>query len=142
MYWRPDTDRTGVLDHAASDQFGKVARGDEVWFVTIDDELLLFGHMIVGEVMSQSAVEALLGTTDLWEAKYHIVPEGSPKPYREVRIANIALDLRFDGGVDRLPRDYSGRNLQSMRALTSESAQMLKRVWAGGPVRLPDAQAR
>jgi hypothetical protein len=24
MYWRPDTNRSGLLDHAASDQLGKV----------------------------------------------------------------------------------------------------------------------
>ena len=75
MYWRPDTDRSGILNHAASDQLGKVAGGDEVWFVTMaNDELVLFGHMLVGELMSQSRAEAVVGK-DIWEAKYHIVPK-------------------------------------------------------------------
>jgi hypothetical protein len=129
MYWRSNTDRSGILDHAASDQLGKVAVSDEVWFVTIDDgELILFGHMLVGSVMSQSEAEAILGK-GLWEAKYHIVPNGKPEPFGNVPIADIARDLRFQGGVSQLPREYSGQNLQTMRALTTESAKMLRRKW-------------
>jgi hypothetical protein len=129
MYWRPDTDRCGILNHAASDQLGKVASGDEVWFVTIaDDELVLFGHMLVGELMSQSRAEAVVGK-DIWEAKYHIVPNGRPEPFGNVPIAGIAPDRRFQGGVSQLPREYSGQNLQTMRALTTESAEMLRRKW-------------
>ena len=130
MYWRPDTDRSGILNHAASDQLGKVAGGDEVWFVTIaDDELVLFGHMLVGELMSQSRAEAVVGK-DIWGAKYHIVPNGRPEPFGNIPIAGIAPDLRFQGGVSQLPREYSGQNLQTMRALTTESAEMLRRKWS------------
>jgi hypothetical protein len=129
MYWRPDTDRTGVLNHAASDQLGKVESGDEVWFVTITDhELILFGHMLVGELMSQSRAEAVVGK-DIWEAKYHVAPKRSPELFREVSITSIALDLRFEGGVQRLPSEYSGRNLQTMRELSPESVEMLRSVW-------------
>lgn len=129
MYWRPDTDRSGILNHAASDQLGKVAGGDEVWFVSIaDDELVLFGHMLVGELMSQSRAEAVVGK-DIWEAKYHIVPKGNPEPFHEVPITSIALDLRFQGGVSQLPRVYTGQNLQTMRELTRESAEMIRRTW-------------
>jgi hypothetical protein len=133
MYWRPDTDRSGVLNHAGSDQLGKVTSGDEVWFVTIaDHELILFGHMLVNELMSQSRAEAVVGK-DIWEAKYHIVPKGSPEPFREVSITPIALDLRFLGGVQQLPTEYSGRNLQTMRELSPESVEMLGRVWTRQP---------
>ena len=129
MYWRPDTDRSGILNHAASDQLGKVAGGDEVWFVTIaDDELVLFGHMLVGELMSQSRAEAVVGK-NIWEAKYHIVPSGRPEPFGNIPITGVACDLRFQGGVSQLPREYSGQNLQTMRALTTESAKMLRRKW-------------
>jgi hypothetical protein len=129
MYWRPDTERDGLLDHAASDQLHKVEPDDEVWFVTIEDgELILFGHMLVGELMSQSRAEAVLGK-GIWEAKYHIVPKGSPEPFREGSITPIALDLRFQGGVQQLPPEYSGRNLQTMRELSPESVEMLRRVW-------------
>ncbi|SRR6266851_782671 len=132
MYWRPDTDRSGVLDHAASDQLGKVASGDEVWFVTIaDHELILFGHMLVGELMSQSRAEAVVGK-DIWEARYHIVPQGSPEPFGNVPISQMAPDLRFQGGVSQLPRVYSGQNLQTIRQLTLESAEMVRRTWTQG----------
>ncbi len=104
--------------------------GDKVWFVTIQNhELIPFGHMLAGEPMSQSEAETVLGKKDLWKAKYHILPKSSPEPLRDASITPIALELRFQGGVSKLPREYSGRNLQSMRALTPESAEMLRRVW-------------
>lgn len=130
MYWRPDTDRSGILNHAASDQLGKVAGGDEVWFVTIaDDELVLFGHMLVGEVMSQSRAEAVVGK-DIWDAKYHIVPKENPEPFGNVPISQMAPDFRFQGRVSQLPRVYSGQNLQTIRELTPESAEMVRRTWS------------
>jgi hypothetical protein len=129
MYWRPDTGRGGFLDHAASDQLGKLTPAEEVWFVTIENhDLILFGHMLVGERMSQSWAEAVLGK-DIWKAKYHIVPKGSPEPFREGSITLMAHDLRFQGGVQQLPPEYSGRNLQTMRELSPESVEMLRRVW-------------
>src|SRR6516164_6123390 len=116
MYWRPDTERTGVMDHAASDQLHKVVPKDEVWFVTIDDhDLLLFGHMIVGERISSAEAKARFG--DVWEAKYHIVPQGKAEPCIDIPITHLAGDLRFEGGVDRLPSGYSGSNPQRFRKL-------------------------
>ena len=100
-----------------------------MWFVTIEDHrLILFGHKLVGGVMSQSEAEAALGTKDLWKAKYHIVPKGGPEPFDELPIAHIARDLRFQGNVAQLPHSYSGQNLQTIRLLRSGSAVIVRRA--------------
>jgi hypothetical protein len=128
VYWRPDTERTGVMYHAASNQFHKVEPGDEVWFVTIDErELLLFGHMMVGERISDAEAKARFG--DVWEAEYHIVPKGKAERCIDIPITNLAQELRFEGRVDRLPLGYSGCNLQTIRKLTLHGTAILRRAW-------------
>ncbi len=77
------TERGGKLYHAVSDQKrvkDKVQLGDAVWFATIEDhELILFGHMLVGAKISQSAVEKKFGE-EVWSGECHLIPK-APERY-------------------------------------------------------------
>jgi hypothetical protein len=131
FYWRPGTPRGGLLDHIASNQLTRVSRGDHLWVVTIDGErLILFGKMTVDAIVSQREAERRLKTKDIWEAESHALPkEGNAEPMANIELGERASQLRFHGTKDRLPADFSGSNLQSMRLLTTTSADLLEKVW-------------
>jgi len=131
FYWRPGTPRGGLLDHVASNQLKRVSKGDHLWIVTFDNEgLILFGKMTVDAIVSQREAERRLKTTDLWEADYHAVTKsGKAEPTENILLGERALHLRFQGAKDRLPADFSGSNLQTMRLLTSASVDLLEKVW-------------
>ena len=131
-YWLPDTferERGRPLNHAASEQFGKVDTGDTVWFVTIRDGYLrLIGRLEVDKVVGQREAERILRTQDLWPARYHLIPKsGTISRATSIDISGIALELRFEGTVDRLKTGYKGQAFQSMRRLTPASAMLLRR---------------
>ena len=42
----------------------------------------------------------------------------------------VAPALRFDGGVDRLPPNFTAQSFRSLRRLTTESANLLSAVWS------------
>jgi hypothetical protein len=120
------------LNHTAGDQLGRLRPGDVVWPVTIKDDrrLYLLGPILVGRVVSEREARRILGTSDLWAADYHVIArKGTVASVREINVHPIVPKLRFDGVVDRLPRQYSGRHLQSIRRLTRESAMLVSRIW-------------
>jgi hypothetical protein len=134
QYWKfpYNPDPLNRLNHTAGDQFGRLHPGDIVWPVTIKDDrrLYLLGPIVVGRVVSEREARRILGTSDLWAARYHVIArKGTVASVREIDIHPIVPKLRFDGVVDRLPRRYSGRHLQSIRRLTPESAMLVSRVW-------------
>jgi hypothetical protein len=139
QYWKypynvGDNDQ---LNHTAGDQLGRLSPGDVVWVVTIKtSHLYLLGRLAVGKLVGQRAAEKLLGTPDLWRARYHVIARpGTIDPVTEIDLHGVARLLRFLGNVDRLPLPYSGRSLQSLRTLAPESATLLQNIWArgGGP---------
>jgi hypothetical protein len=137
------------LNHTAGDQLGKVSPGDTVWIVTImAGRLCLVGRIVVGRVVSRRVAERVLRTTNLWDAKFHVIARrGTVSTLRAIDIRGIASRLQFMGSVDRLPRGYSGRSLQTLRTLTADSAKLLRRQWRhDGPLgedrRFPRAATR
>jgi len=135
VYWRPKTvnyelEHGASLGHAASDQFGKVNRGDHLWVVTcIGGKLFLCGHQEVGDKTGQREANRRLGEI-AWKGKYHTFDASDQsEPIRQTDITSIAGSLRFVGGVDRLPLNFSGSNLQTIRLLTPETAARLRQVW-------------
>lgn len=133
VYWRPETIQTELnrpFDHAASGQFGKIKRGDRLWVVTCENErLFLCGHQEVEDITDQIQAERRLGP-GIWEAKYHTLsPPDRVEPICKLDISPIAADLRFDAKVDRLPSNFSGLNLQTIRLLTFESTALLRQKW-------------
>jgi len=117
-------------NHYASEQFGKLAVGDVVWSVTSNGgKLFLFGRLIVDYIVDGEEAEAILGHSNLYEASFHVITD-SPEPSFPIDISEAALQLRFDGTVDRLPMGFSGRNLQSIRKLAIPSVQQMEETWA------------
>jgi hypothetical protein len=143
-YWKPSTVDTqvekggGPLEHAASNQFGRVSKCDTVWLVTVrDGRLRLVTRIVVAHVTGQAGAARLLGcdAADLWEAEYHIVAaEGTEVEILDTDIQHLAPSLRFEsaGGNDRLTLAANGRvnaqQLQTMRVLSAASAELLARV--------------
>jgi hypothetical protein len=144
-YWRPDTvesviERSGrrALDHAASDQFGRVAKGNTVWLVTIrEGQLRLVTRIIVEHVTGQAGAARFLGCrpAELWKAEYHIVAaRGTKLPIMDTDISHLAPLLRFESAVgrDRLDVRDDGtvnpQQLQTMRVLLPASADLLDAV--------------
>lgn len=140
-YWRPDTldaviESGGPLNHAASNQYGRVNNGDTVWLVTVrSGRLRLAGRIIVSQVTDQAGATRILGETDLWEADYHILSvSGTEHQVTDLDIQQLAPQLRFDSaaGNDRLNVADDGvvspQQLQTMRVLSPTSVGLLEEV--------------
>lgn len=133
-----ELDRDVVLNHTASDQkrLGNVRPDDTVWAITVypEGELVLLGRVIVGKCIGEEGAKKLLGTDDVWQAKYHaIAKSGTEEPLQEVDLMDVAEDLRFVSKVndhlDLVDGRVNAQQLQSMRELTPESARMLEEKW-------------
>ena len=144
FYWKPETVNAtpehGPLLYSASDQFDRLASGDVLWIVTSQgrNDLRLVGRIAVMQVTSsQAEARAHVGRQDLWEAGWYALadPEQA-QPKQDLSIGHIAAELRFEGTPDHLPADFSGQNLQSMRRLTTESADLLEQQWTSNAGRL------
>ena len=126
--------------HTASEQLYKVRPGDIIWIVTVrpPGHLTVVGRVEVGECTNREAAMERLGTKDVWDAKYHVIAKpGTEELLREVNIANIAEDLRFESSHNRLNvinGGVNGRQLQAMRLLTSASAALVEAEWYGSDV--------
>lgn len=134
-YWKPETvianENMESLDHSASDQYDRVAIGDVLWIVTSEgpDDLVLVGRQRVDRIVSQTQAEAILGTSWLWEARYHAI-SNQPQPVVMVDISLYARRLGFEGTVEYLPEGFTGQHLQAMRRLDFESSGLLERLYA------------
>jgi hypothetical protein len=144
-YWKPSTVDTqvetgGPQKHAASNQYGRVSKGDTVWLVTVRDGRLRFvTRIVVGQVTGQPRAASVLGCRpeDLWEAEYHILAApGTELQIMDTDIQHLAPSLRFEsaGGHDRLILTDDGmvnaQQLQTMRVLSSASVDLLVAVVA------------
>ena len=138
-YWTPKTveqqPKPIVLDHAASEQYYRLERGDTVWIVTMKEKKLrLLGKIRVDAILSQKEAERRLGTDDLWEASYHIFPAaGDDTRSSDLNISDYAERLRFASVNDRLilnDGQVNPQQLQSMRQLTPETALLLRTILA------------
>lgn len=132
-YWKPETlevNRDGrVLDHIASNQYGKLSIDDEVFVVTAKKGiLLLIGKVIVGRIIDHATAERIVGCK-LWESSFHVLCKPrTASPIRELDISELADKIRFRSERDRLKvKDGSidPRQLQTMRELTPQSAAHL-----------------
>ncbi len=134
------------IDHAGSAQFTRVKPDDLVWIVTLrDGRLKLLGRIVVSEVISQSQAQKRFA--DVYGAPIHIVAKsGTAKILEEHDIQDIASDLRFDSGHDRLIfkslGKADGKQLQSLRELRPESANLLANVLEETPSPSSGSRAR
>lgn len=142
-YWLPATAAHNLEQHGDLTSIGsaqlsprKIQPDDTIWIVTVEDGiLLLLGRVIVGEVIEErdAAVERL-GTDNLWEAPYTVVPQpGTTEPLRPINLSPVADLLTFQSR--RAPRltivdgKVNPQQLQSTRLLTPDSADLLEACW-------------
>lgn len=140
-YWKPSTADaeadTKILDHAASNQFKRVAKGDTVWLVTARDGVLeLIGKLKVAIVCGQAeaASHLRLDPDDLWDASHHIIAEdgGLAPVWAEIQKAAAKLSFVSSTGRASLDLDDGKVNpsqLQTMRELSAESAELLEQIF-------------
>jgi hypothetical protein len=154
-YWKTDQVKAALeeaeqgvlLDHAASQQFGKVRPGDTVWIVNIErhtHKFLLVGRIEVRVVCGQRAAERDRGRGALFEAPFHILAiPGSEEPARKIPLDPVARRLRFvspepsdrltlvDGRVDQ-------QQVRRLRELAPDTVDLFEQLWreaSGGDAR-------
>ena len=132
FYLRRTATYEGVVDYTASNQFGRVVKGDTLWIVGLDgDQLLLRGRLRVSRVVGRRAAERHLHRHDLWDAKFYALTE-EPEPFRAIEIGDLVNKVRFEGPRATLPHQLTGQHLQTMRKLTEPSIALLERAWTKG----------
>ena len=139
VYWREEQIRSaisdGLLDHAASEQFGRVTPGDVLWISgkTKDEVLVTVGPLHVDDIVSHREAKRRLPYTP-WPAKYHAfaAPEDATVS-RVISLGPILLDLEFVSAVSRRLKINKpiGLQLQAMRQLSPASAEMIRQLWDG-----------
>jgi hypothetical protein len=135
-YWLPSTyaERYSAgqpLRYVASSQLQRAQAGDRIWICTVDDECLrLIGYVDINVLGDRMLARSLLRDLDLWEADlYAIARPDAWQSARYIDISCLAADLAFEGDRDKLPSNFTGQHLQSMRKLTPASAGMLRAIW-------------
>jgi hypothetical protein len=136
MYWRFETmidsiRRGGSLEHTASQQYRRIAVGDILWVIGLFDDgsLVLLGKQTVSRILNREQAKKKLGGRE-WPADFHA---WSDKPQKKVFILierDVAVTFRFEGKSKKLPEDFTGCHLQSMRKLTPETADLFELYWA------------
>ena len=135
-YWRPenvDAQEGGLLEHSAGGQLHRVEPGDTVWIITVrpPGHLSLLGRIVVGMVTDYEGAKKILHNEDIWQAPWHIIAEpGTERLLHEVDLTSIAGKLRFQSEtaprLDVVDGHVDGRQLETMRLLTPETAQLLE----------------
>lgn len=126
------------VDYLASDQLGRLRPSDEMWVVTFSNgNLVLQGHLQVASIEDRTGAERVLGHADLWDAKLYAIAESPAERRTDISITDVASELRFEGGVERLPEQWTAQSLQTMRRLADESAARLRGIWESRTGRRP-----
>lgn len=141
LYWQETSvldamDSGHPLDVISSRQLKRINSADTVWIVTVNraGELVLAGRLKVDEVVDYPTAVRRLHDSNLWDGGYYALPEpGAAEPVRLINLGDIAFDLRFkSSGADRLKQTsdkINAQQMQTMRELTEESAELLARIW-------------
>ena len=138
LYWLSDQITNlvsdGLLEHAASDQFGRIAVGDTVWIVGPSGRgvLVLASKIDVGTIISQREANKYFGQA-VYKSRYHVLPpKGGSHPAREINLSSVLGKLRFDSPKPKLDlKKPLAQQVQAMRKLTPESASLLEELWDG-----------
>lgn len=135
VYWKAstviDNQDSPNIKHSASNQYDRIRVGDCLWIVTSEgpNDLVLVGRQRVDRIVGQLEAEQLLHSPNLWQAEYHAI-SNEPEEKVYLNISRWARRLLFEGVVEDLPTDFTGKNLQAMRCLYDGSARLLERLWA------------
>ena len=139
------------LEHTASDVFRKrdVLPGDRIFVAeVVDRRLHLVGRMRVAELVDAATAETKLHSTDLWDARDHLIAEpgsATQKVFNRQVPDNVARSLRFlqktgrrgPGGRAAYARTtlkfdsaggLDGQTTRTVRRLTEDSAEQLEQL--------------
>ena len=124
FYVKNTTILTKRIEYGTSEQLDRVKERDTLWIVTFHNKrLYLRGRIKVDRIVPRDEAEQLLGRRDVFSSKYYALPRpGQAEGRRNVDITNMAVELRFEGGVDQLPMGFSAQHLRTMRQLSPPSA--------------------
>jgi hypothetical protein len=134
VYWKPETVAAGLaiakLQHSASNQYDRLSARDVLWIVTSEEpgDLVLVGRQRVDRIVNQAEAEKQTLNKQVWQAKYHAICD-EPEEKMLIDISRLAEQLSFEGVVEELPENFSGKNLQTMRRLDDRSAEILENIW-------------
>ncbi len=123
--------------HLGSEQLDKVAVGDVIWIITVEDgDLLLVGRFPVEHLVNREEAGKILNTDDLWESSLHAVcNEKNAKPMNVLRISDLLPALWFNTQKEdtqiELEKDntINGRRLQTIKRLAPDSVELIEHVW-------------
>ena len=140
-YWKPETASDhikqdhAILEHSASNQYGRVQTGDTIWIVTVrDGDLYLLGNILVSKVVTHEEASKIFNAEDIWKARYHILCErDSAQPIRNILISHLSEHLRFKStsGKNRLNMlngKVNPQQFQTMRILEPASTELLHKI--------------
>jgi hypothetical protein len=125
------------MTYSASNQYDRVSYGDVLWAVIRDKtnhHLVLVGRMTVDWIGDKDDASMRLSMIkdDLFDAEIYVTCD-EPEPYDYIDINSYAVDLRFISNTnDRLNLVnglVSPQQLQTMRELTTQSAQLMQDIW-------------
>jgi hypothetical protein len=150
-YWKTDQVRVALedathgrmVDHAASEQFGKVQPGDTVWIVNIEKgthRFLLVARIEVGDVVGQRQANRVLKARhgdeyDVYRATHHLLAiAGSEETAREIPLDPVATQLRFVApqSRDRLTiteGQVDQQQVRAVRELTPDTIEIFEGLW-------------
>lgn len=124
------------LDVVSSRQLKRAKAGDCLWIATINPagELILAGRLRIGEIVDYQTAIRRLNETSLWDGGFFALPKEDETEYlRSINIKDVQLDLRFaNSEADRFvlkSGKINAQQLQTMRELSQESADLLAQIW-------------
>ncbi len=156
-YWTKETairntdDSDGVvrLEHSASEQYGKLTKGDRLYIATIiDGRLFLLGAFTIKRLGDQKVADAFFAPHQAWQASVHAFAVPATASVLHLRdISDIAKTIRFDAKKQTIAMHgdvVAQQALRTIRALTAASAALLESrlesVPSGDRVSTPDAK--
>ena len=88
---------------------------------------------VVGEVVGPERAKELIGVAAVYQSKWYAIAAGDSQTVRQFSVDELVDEMRFVGPNDRLIRAGEGRvdtkQLQSIRELTEDSANLLEAAW-------------
>jgi 5-methylcytosine-specific restriction protein A len=148
-YWKDEEVNESLgqrIDSAASEQFGKVKKGDTVWIVNIQTgtgSFRLIGKLVVAAVLDQRGMSRRYPGDSLYDASLYVCARKNKAQLGcAIPIDHYATKIRFEGGSPSLElRDGKvyPQQVRSLRTLTPESASLFEDIWLDyqGPVQVP-----
>lgn len=139
QYWKHSKNLAlevgSIPSFSASNQFirRKIAVGDTIWLVTLlDSHLTLLGRLRVEALLNYSTARKRFGNSIYVARTYAVDAPEFATPLTQLDITRYGVNLRFEGGQDRLTPHpdgtIDGKQIQTIRKLSPESVRLLSEL--------------